>query len=127
MKFEYLPNEILMRCFQHLNAADVIHSFDQLNCRVSQLIRNTLLHLSCSQSHQCLLNIYDQMFIQSLTITNCKFEEIFQLFKSFSMIKYFQVQHLYNNFMNIDELDVLDINVEKFIINDSHIKYFEVV
>jgi hypothetical protein len=40
MKFELLPNEIFLECFQYLNAPDTFHSFDQLNYRFYTLIRN---------------------------------------------------------------------------------------
>ncbi|CAF1457326.1 unnamed protein product [Adineta steineri] len=127
MKFEYLPNEILMKCFQYLNATDVIYSFNQLNYRFSKLIRNSPLHLSCSQYQQSLFDIYKHMFIKSLTILNCKFDDLFELFQNLSMIKYFKIEHLYNNFMTVDQLNLLDITVEKFIINDSQIKKFEII
>jgi hypothetical protein len=45
MKFELLPNEILIECFEYLNAPDIFHSFDQLNYRFSNLIRTIPLHL----------------------------------------------------------------------------------
>ncbi|CAF1380376.1 unnamed protein product [Adineta steineri] len=127
MKFEYLPNEILMKCFQYLNATDVIYSFNQLNYRFSKLIRNSPLHLSCSQYQQSLFDIYKHMFIKSLTILNCKFDDLFELFQNLSMIKYFKIEHLYNNFMTVGQLNLLDITVEKFIINDSQIKKFEII
>jgi hypothetical protein len=38
MKFEFLPNEMLMHFFEFLNASDIFHSFDQLNYRFSKLI-----------------------------------------------------------------------------------------
>ncbi|UJR12546.1 hypothetical protein I4U23_016722 [Adineta vaga] len=40
MKFEDLPNEILLECFQYLNIIDIFHSFDQLNYRFNSFIRN---------------------------------------------------------------------------------------
>ena len=45
MRFELLPNEILIECFEYLNAIDIFYSFDQLNYRFNQLIRSILLHL----------------------------------------------------------------------------------
>jgi hypothetical protein len=43
--FELLPNEILIECFEYLNAVDIFYSFDQLNYRFNKLIRNILLYL----------------------------------------------------------------------------------
>jgi hypothetical protein len=34
VKFESLPNEILIQCFEYLNGSDIFYSFDQLNSRV---------------------------------------------------------------------------------------------
>jgi len=45
MKFEFLPNEIFIECFQYLNGLDIFHSFNQLNNRFNQLIQNIPLHL----------------------------------------------------------------------------------
>ncbi|CAF4222836.1 unnamed protein product [Adineta steineri] len=49
MKFEQLPNEILIECFQYLNAPDIFHSFDRLNYRFYILIRNIHLYLNFEQ------------------------------------------------------------------------------
>ncbi len=46
MKFEFLPNEILLLCFQYLNILDIFHSFDQLNNRFSKLIRTIQFELN---------------------------------------------------------------------------------
>ncbi|CAF1478778.1 unnamed protein product [Adineta ricciae] len=46
MKFDFLPNEILIQCFAYLNAPDIFHCFNNLNSRLNQLIRNIPLHLS---------------------------------------------------------------------------------
>ena len=46
MKFEFLPNEIFIECFQYLNTYDIFHSFDQLNYRFNQLIRSICLHVN---------------------------------------------------------------------------------
>src|SRR5579871_1093229 len=46
MKFELLPNEILLECFEYLNIFDIFHAFDQLNYRFSKLLRNIPIHLN---------------------------------------------------------------------------------
>jgi hypothetical protein len=46
MEFELFPNEILIECFEFLNAFDIFNSFDQLNYRFDHLIRNIPLHLN---------------------------------------------------------------------------------
>ncbi|CAF4357933.1 unnamed protein product, partial [Adineta steineri] len=45
-KFELLPNEIVIECFQYLTAADIFYSFDQLTYHLHTLIRSILLHIN---------------------------------------------------------------------------------
>jgi hypothetical protein len=52
MKFEILPNEVLIECFEYLNAPDIFHSFDRLNYRFHNLIRNISLHLNFQNIHK---------------------------------------------------------------------------
>jgi hypothetical protein len=52
MKCQYLPNEIFIECFQYLTTLDIFDSFDQLNNRFNQLIRNISLHLNFENVHQ---------------------------------------------------------------------------
>jgi hypothetical protein len=47
MKFELLPNEIFIECFEYLDTLDIFYSFDQLNNRLNKLIRNIPLHINC--------------------------------------------------------------------------------
>jgi hypothetical protein len=56
MKFELLPNEIFVECFQYLNAPDIFHSFDQLNHRFSKLIRSNPLHLNFDNMNKLIFN-----------------------------------------------------------------------
>ncbi|UJR06692.1 hypothetical protein I4U23_010978 [Adineta vaga] len=46
MFFEFLPNEILIECFEYFNAIDLFYSFDQLNHRFNSLIRTIPLCLT---------------------------------------------------------------------------------
>jgi len=46
MKFEFLPNEIVFVCFEYLHIFDIFYSFDQLNNRFFQLIRNISFQLN---------------------------------------------------------------------------------
>ena len=63
MNFELLPNEILITCFEYLNAPDLFYSFDQLNYRFNKLIRTYPLHLNC----QCVRkSIFDQFCMKML-------------------------------------------------------------
>jgi hypothetical protein len=51
MKFELIPNEILIECFEYLNALHIFHSFDQLNYRSSTLIRSVPLYVDFRNIH----------------------------------------------------------------------------
>ncbi|CAF1358381.1 unnamed protein product [Adineta steineri] len=61
MKFELLPNEILIKCFQYLNAPDIFYSFDRLNYRFYILIRNIHLHLNFEQVKKPLFDDFCQI------------------------------------------------------------------
>ncbi|CAF4319227.1 unnamed protein product, partial [Adineta steineri] len=63
MKFEFLPNEILLQCFQYLNAPDIFYSFDQLNSHFSTLIRNIPLYLKFSQMKKSLFNHFCRIIL----------------------------------------------------------------
>lgn len=46
MKFEHLPNEIIIECFEYFNAFHIFYSFDKLNNRFDYLIHNTRLYIN---------------------------------------------------------------------------------
>ena len=66
MKFELLPNEIIIECLQYLNGPDIFYSFDQLNYRFSTLIRNISLHFDYQQLKRVTYN-----FTRNTTRINC--------------------------------------------------------
>ncbi|CAF4259856.1 unnamed protein product, partial [Adineta steineri] len=60
MQFEQLPNEILIECFQYLNAPDIFYSFDRLNYRFYILIRDIHLRLNFEQVKKSSFNEFCQ-------------------------------------------------------------------
>ena len=46
MKFECLPNEIFIECFEYLNTFEIFYSFHRLNYRFNQLIQSISMHLN---------------------------------------------------------------------------------
>ena len=64
MKFELLPQEMLIECFQYLNAFDIFYSFDQLNSRFNNLIRHIPLHIYFQNVNK---SISDQFCIKKST------------------------------------------------------------
>jgi hypothetical protein len=57
MKFELLPNEIFIECFEYFNPFEIFHSFHQLNNRFDQLIYNIPLYLNFQHVRK---SIFDQ-------------------------------------------------------------------
>lgn len=57
MKFEYLPNEILIECFEYLNGFEIFYSFGQLNNRFNILIENIPLNINFQDINK---SVFDQ-------------------------------------------------------------------
>jgi hypothetical protein len=70
MKFELLPNEILMQCFGYLNAMHIFHSFDQLNYRFNKLIRSIPLHLDFQNIHKLICDQFCKKLQSNKEIKN---------------------------------------------------------
>ena len=119
MKFEFLPNEILIECFECFNPLDIFHSFHQLNYRFSKLIRNTPLHLNFEHVRK---SIFDQFckkifsnadlkrHIHSLQLSNkdtCG--EIKKLLSLFSLNEFPHLQSLTLTEVEQDEVEKLKI------------------
>ena len=56
MQFEFLPNEILIECFEYLNATDIFYSFDQLNYRFYKIIRTLPLYFNFQYIHKSIFH-----------------------------------------------------------------------
>jgi hypothetical protein len=56
MKFELLPNEILIECFEYLDALDIFLSFDRLNNRFYSLIRNIPLYFNFEHANKSIFD-----------------------------------------------------------------------
>ncbi|CAF1069079.1 unnamed protein product [Adineta steineri] len=65
MKFEFLPNEIFIECFQYLNAPDVFDSFDRLNYRFYTLIRTIPLWLNFEEFKKSKFNQFCQIILSN--------------------------------------------------------------
>ena len=55
MKFEYLPNEILILCFEYLNGLEIFYAFNRINSRLNNLILNIPLHINFHNVNQIML------------------------------------------------------------------------
>lgn len=103
MKFEFLPNEILIECFQYLNTFEIFYSFNQLNNRIDALIHNIPLSINFDKVNKlmfdqfCKTNPEIKNKIYSIKISNkdqCFQAKIFLSYfplNSFSSLRKFQV------------------------------------
>jgi hypothetical protein len=65
MKFELLPNEILIECFEYLNAFQIFHSFNQLNNRFNKLIENVPLDLNFEYIQKFLIDQFSKKILSN--------------------------------------------------------------
>lgn len=70
MKFESLPNEIFIECFEYFECFEIFHSFDQLNYRFNQLIRNISLHLNYQRNQKLLFDKFCMKMLSEPEIKN---------------------------------------------------------
>jgi hypothetical protein len=70
MKFEFLPNEILLECFQYFDACEIFHSFDQLNNRFNQLIRHIPLCIDFQNINKSIFDEFCTKMLLNPTIKN---------------------------------------------------------
>jgi hypothetical protein len=116
MKFECLPNEILIDCFEYLNAPDIFYAFEQLNHRFYQLIRTIRLSLNFQDIHKSSFDRFCKKMLIDPTIQ----QQIYSLQLSnkdthgqtHGFLAYFSL----NQFIRLQSLTLIDIkenNVEQ--------------
>lgn len=114
MKFEYLPNEIFLHCFEYLNAIDIFYSFDDLNYRFYKLIRNISLHLNVEHiKHSMVLRFCDKLVlnpeiktqVMSLKLSNKNSFDFIQVLCSFISL---------NEFSQLRSLSLIDLDDNDF-------------
>jgi hypothetical protein len=84
MTFELLPNEILIECFEYLNAFDIFHSFDQLNNRFNNLIRQIPLSINFEENVN--KSIFDEFCTKMLLNPEIK-DQVYSLHTHLSVWK----------------------------------------
>ncbi|CAF4006939.1 unnamed protein product [Rotaria sordida] len=116
MKFEFLPNEILMECYKYLNAPDIFDSFDQLNYRFYKLIRNIPLHVDFQYVSK---SSFDN-FCRKIILNPENLKQIYSLHLSnkemYGQIEAFLSIFTFNEFSNLQSLiltQVKEINMNK--------------
>jgi hypothetical protein len=133
MKFEQLPNEILIKCFGYFNALDLFYSFDQLNYRFHRLIRNTSLHLNLHHMNkslfdqlcqEMLLNPQMKSEIISLELSNKNTSGQLNVFFSFFSFKEFnQLRSL--TLIDLDHYNIEEIKSILLLLSDFFHIYFD--
>ena len=116
--FELLPNEIFFQCFGYLHFSDVFYSFERLNSRFNQLIKNVHFHLDFQHvkksvfdqiSRKFLSNPYIKRQIFSLKLSNesdtCG--QIKTFLNRFSLAEFPALQSL--TLINIKQNELVDI------------------
>jgi hypothetical protein len=104
MKFELIPNEIVMECFSYLNVHEIFHAFDQLNYRFYKLIRNIKLHLNLDYVRKSVFNQFCEKLllnpeiktqISSLCLSNKgKYDQINEFQSLFSINDFSRLRSL---------------------------------
>lgn len=60
IQFESLPNDMILEHFKYLHTFDFYHSFGQLNSRLNELIRQSLLKLNLQHVRKAVFDQYCQ-------------------------------------------------------------------
>ncbi len=104
MKFENLPNEIFLHCFEYLNAPDIFYAFEQMNPRFYRLIRTIPLRLNFEDIHKSIFDRFCEKMldyaeiqkqIYSLKLSNENTHGQIQAFLTyFSLDKFTQLRSL---------------------------------
>lgn len=111
MKFELLPNEILLDyLFEYLSGLDIFYAFDGLNYRLNNLIRSIPLHLNFRHANKSKFGQFCRKMLLNLEIKN----QIYSLHLSDKEID-FQIESFLsffslNEFINLRSLTVTEIN-----------------
>ena len=110
MKFEDLPNEILIDCFEYFHATDLLYSFGQLNRRFTQLIQTLPLHLNL---HDVYKSVYDALCQHILASSDAQ-KQIYSLRLSNEntpgQINNFLSKFSLDQFFHLRSLTFIDLN-----------------
>lgn len=111
MNFEILPNELLIECFKYLSTFDIFYSFDQLNYRFNELIRNIPLNLDFRNISKMILDHHCMIISSNPEIK----KQVYSLQLS-NQLTYYQI-YLFLQLFSLDEFSNLRlltlINVRK--------------
>ncbi|CAF1347693.1 unnamed protein product [Adineta steineri] len=112
MKFEELPNEILIECFQYLNAPDVFDSFDRLNYRFYTLIRTIPLRLNFEKFKKSKFNQFCQIILSNPELKHKIISLKLSNEDTRGQIEQFLSLFSLNEFINLRSLLLIDLKEE---------------
>ncbi|CAF0997817.1 unnamed protein product [Adineta steineri] len=112
MKFEFLPNEIFIECFQYLNALDVFNSFDRLNYRFYTLIRTIPLRLNFEKFNKSKFNQFCQIILSNPELKHKIISLKLSNEYTRGQIEQFLSLFPLNEFINLRSLSLIDLKVE---------------
>jgi hypothetical protein len=113
MKFESLPNEILIECFEYLNGPDIIYGFERLNSRFQMLIEYIPLHINFQMINK---TIFDRFCKQMLENPSLK-QQIYSIKLSDSLDTCKQIQTFLSffslkQFYQLRSLTLIEMDIE---------------
>ena len=121
LKFESLPNEIFLQCFEYLHHSEIFHSFERLNSCFTQLIQNIHFHLNFQHAKKSLFDQFCRRLLQNPSMkrqifslklssesTTCR--QISAFFRDFSL----------DQFSGLQSLTLIDIKQDQYTKIQSH-------
>jgi hypothetical protein len=119
MKFEFLANEIIIVCFEYLNAPYLFDAFDKLNYRFQTLIRNIPLRLNFQHVKK---TTFDQ-FCQRMLFNPEMKSQIYSLqlsnvLDTCGQIKVFLSLFSFDEFCHLQSLTLMNVKKDEI---DKHI------
>jgi hypothetical protein len=119
MKFESLPNEIVIECFEYLNGPDIIYAFEKLNYRFQMLIECIPLRIDFQMINKTIFDRFCKQILQnpllkqqiysiklSDSLYTCKQIQTFLSF--FSLKEFSQLQSLVLININFDNIEKIE-------------------
>ena len=138
-KFEVLPNEILIQCFEYLNAPYLFYSFDRLNYRFNDLIRRIPLCINLREN--LAKSIFDKFCIKMLLNPKIK-DQVYSLnlplsedndpagrLRTKQFLSFFSLDDFSNlqNFQTDGDVNFSSVNTVSFDFDDKHRRKFSMV
>jgi hypothetical protein len=112
MKFELLPDEIIIESFRYLNAPYMFYSFDRLNYRFYSVIRNSPLRLNFEQLKKFQFNDFCQSILSNPEIKQNIISLQLSNIGTSGQIQSFLSLFPLNEFINLRLLSLIDMQCD---------------